>query len=64
MDAEERLDLIMLLANDKGWACVVAVGRAVLAHHYPADVFDGSSGNTGPAYIVALREALAKVTTS
>jgi hypothetical protein len=38
------------------------VGRRLLDEVYPEDVFDGSSGDTGPAYIVALRAALANVT--
>jgi hypothetical protein len=29
---------------------------SILDEHYPADVFDGSSGDTGPRIIVLLRE--------
>ena len=62
MDPEDRLELIALLARDEAWAAVVEVGRALLDHYYPSTVFDGSSGDTGPMYVVALREALANVT--
>jgi hypothetical protein len=58
MDPEQRLELIKLLAEDKAWDAVVTVGRALLDHYYPAAVFDGSSGDSGPQYVVALREAL------
>ena len=50
-----------LLAQDRAWDAVVAVGRTLLDHYYPADVFDGSSGDTGPAYVAALRAALARI---
>jgi hypothetical protein len=62
LDPEDRLELIALLANDKAWDAVVLVGRALLDHYYPKAVFDGSSGDSGPVYVVALREALANVT--
>ncbi len=58
MDPEERLELIALLAEDKAWDAVVAVGRALLDAYYPADVFTGTSGDSGPQYVVALREAI------
>ena len=61
MDPEDRLHLIKLLAQDKAWDAVVEVGQALLDHYYPASVFDGSSGDSGPDYIVALRNALARV---
>ncbi len=61
MDPEERLELIALLAEDKAWDAVVAVGRALLEHYYPATVFTGSSGDAGPEYVVALRNALARI---
>ena len=48
MDAEQRLELIRLLAEDKTWQSVVLVGRALLDFYYPADVFDDSSGDSGP----------------
>lgn len=61
MDPEDRLDLIRMLAQDQGWDAVVLIGRVLLDAHYPADIFDGSSGDPGPGYIVALREALRHV---
>jgi hypothetical protein len=64
MDPEDRLELITLLAQDRAWDAVVAVGRALLDHSYPASVFDGSSGDTGPQYVVALRTALARIETA
>ncbi len=44
------------------WDVLLMVGRRLLEEVYPEDVFDGSSGDTGPAYVVALRAALANVT--
>jgi hypothetical protein len=38
------------------------LGAIFLDEVYPESVFDGSSGDTGPVYIVALRAALANVT--
>ena len=61
MDPEERLALIAMLAQDEAWDAVVAVGRALLDHYYPATVFDGSSGDSGPEYVVALRNALKRI---
>lgn len=61
MDAEERLELIAALAKDRGWDAVIAVGRALLDWHYPASVFNGSSGDSGPEFIVALRNAIARI---
>jgi len=61
MDAEQRLELIRLLAEDKAWRSVVLVGRALLDACYPADIFDGSSGDSGPEYVVALRRALERI---
>ena len=61
MDAEDRLELIAALAQDKAWDAVVKIGRALLDHHYPADIFTGVSGDSGPEYIVALRNALARI---
>lgn len=58
MDAEDRLELIAMLAQDKAWDAVVMIGEALLDHYYPTDIFTGVSGDSGPAYIVALREAL------
>lgn len=61
MDPEERLELITLLARDKGWDAIVTIGLILLDHYYPATVFDGSSGDPGPEYVVALRQALTRI---
>lgn len=61
MDPEDRLELIALVAKDEAWEAVVKIGRVLLAHYYPATVFDGSSGDSGPEYVVALRNALARI---
>jgi hypothetical protein len=51
------------LVDDKypPWDTLVWLGRRYLAEFYPPDIFDGSSGDPGPAYVVALREALARL---
>jgi hypothetical protein len=61
MDPEERLELIALVAHDKTWDAIVKVGEAILDHYYPADVFTGESGDSGPQYIDALRKALQRI---
>jgi hypothetical protein len=61
LSPEERLELIALLAQDAGWRSLLAVGRMLLDNSYPEHVFDGSSGDSGPQYIVALREALRRI---
>lgn len=61
MDTEQRLELIAHLAEDHAWDAVVLVGRALLDHYYPADIFTGVSGDSGPEYVVALRNALARI---
>ena len=61
MSPEDRLELIALLAQDEAWEGVVKIGRALLDHYYPPDIFTGISGDSGPQYIVALREALARI---
>jgi hypothetical protein len=47
-----------MLAKDEAWDAVVKIGEALLDHYYPEDVFTGESGDSGPLYIVALRDAL------
>lgn len=37
------------------------VGRRMLEEYYPPSVFDGSSGDSGPQYVVALREAIKRI---
>jgi hypothetical protein len=61
MDPEERLELIAMLAKDKAWDAVMTVGQTLLDHYYPADVINGSSGDSGPEYVVALRNAIARI---
>jgi len=61
MDPETRLELISALASDKAWDAVVLVGQSLLDEYYPATVFDGSSGDSGPEYVVALRNALKRI---
>jgi len=61
MDPERRLELIALLAVDRAWDAVVLIGRELLACCYPPDIFVGGSGDPGPQYVVALREALARI---
>jgi len=61
MDNERRLELIALLAQDKAWDAIVLIGEELLAAYYPEDVFTGASGDSGPEYIVALRNALKRV---
>jgi hypothetical protein len=62
MDPEDRLELIALLARDEAWNAVIKIGEALLDAYYPADVFTGVSGESGPVYIAALRNALKNVT--
>lgn len=61
MDAERRLELIALLAKDNAWGAIVLIGRTLLDEYYPEAVFAGTSGDSGPAYAAALREALARI---
>jgi hypothetical protein len=61
MDPERRLELIALLARDKQCKSIVEIGRIILDEVYPVTVFDGSSGDAGPQYIVALRAALERL---
>ena len=58
MTPEDRLELIALLAHDQAWDAVIKIGHSLLDHYYPAEIFNGSSGDTGPLYVVALRNAL------
>jgi hypothetical protein len=61
MDPEDRIRLIALLAADDAWEAVVLIGKALLENYYPADIFTGRSGDPGPEYVVALRNALARI---
>jgi hypothetical protein len=40
------------------WDVLVMVGQRLLDEVYPADIFTGVSGDKGPVYVVALRNAL------
>lgn len=37
---------------------LVFVAQTLLDRHWPADVFDGSSGDPGPVFVARLRDAL------
>jgi hypothetical protein len=58
MDPETRLELIAMLAHDRSWDVIVRIGQIVLDEVYPANIFTSGSPDTGPRYVVALREAL------
>lgn len=62
MDPERRLELITMLAKDEAWDAVILIGTELLDTYYPAKVFTGESGDSGPQYVVALREALKRAT--
>lgn len=61
MDPEKRLELIGMLARDEAWDAVVLIGRELLTTYYPRKIFTGQSGDSGPEYVVALRNALARI---
>ena len=58
MDPERRLELIAMLAKDEAWNAVILIGIELLDAYYPARLFTGKSGDSGPSYVVALRNAL------
>ena len=62
MDPERRLELIAMLAQDRAWDAVILIGTELLDVYYPAKVFTGESGDSGPLYVVALRNALKRAT--
>lgn len=62
MDSERRLELIAMLAKDKAWDAVILIGTELLDAYYPAHIFTGESDDSGPLYIVALRNALKRAT--
>lgn len=37
------------------------IGRRLLKEVYPADIFTGESGDSGPQYVVALRAAIDRI---
>ena len=61
MDPEDRLELIGRLAVHEDWDAIVKIGRMLLDSYYPKSVFTGISGDSGPEYVVALRNALARI---
>jgi len=62
VDAERRLELIALLAKDEAWNAIILIGQELLDSYYPAKIFTGTSRDSGPQYVVALRDALNRVT--
>ena len=62
MDPERRLELIAMLAKDEAWDAVILIGTELLDAYYPARLFTGESGDSGPSYVVALRNALKRAT--
>jgi hypothetical protein len=62
MNLEDKAALIkLLLVDERPWDAIVAIGRWVLDSYYPEEIFTGVSGDPGPQYIVALREALRRI---
>lgn len=51
---EERPELL-------SFDTILLLGRRILAIHYPESVFDGSSGDSGPEFVVALRAAIKRI---
>ncbi len=49
------------LVDQWAWEKVVRIGKRILDIAYPEDMFDGSSGDPGPLYVVALRDALVAI---
>jgi hypothetical protein len=47
--------------RNQAWEKVLALGKRILERYYPANIFNGSSGDSGPDYIVALRNALGRI---
>ena len=43
--------------RDPDWKTYIELTEQWLTH-YPADIFDGSSGDKGPLFVVAVRKAL------
>lgn len=64
MDPERKLELIALLARDETWKAVILIGNELLDTYYPASMFNDASSSHGAAYIVALRDILARLRTA
>jgi hypothetical protein len=60
-NAEAEIERLLAALRDEpekwSWDVLVMVGRRLLDEVYPADIFTGVSGDTGPQYVVALRNA-------
>ncbi len=54
-------EVFELLSESCGFNFLLYVGKKILDKHYPEDIFTGESGDLGPVYIVALREALNQI---
>lgn len=58
--ARQQIDAVFTDAlNAAGFDDLVGILRWILDAHYPPEIFDGSSGDSGPVFIARLREALA-----
>lgn len=53
---QERIEEL----SDPGWKDYIALTRKWL-EHYPPDIFTGVSGDPGSVFIVAIRNAVAKL---
>ncbi len=54
-------EVFEILMDNCGFNFLLYVGKKILDKHYPEDIFTGESGDLGPKYIVALREALTQI---
>lgn len=59
----ERLEEIIREEKPDTWSfdTLLYVGRRLLRDVYPADIFTGVSGDSGPQYVVALRAAIDRI---
>ncbi len=51
-------EVFEILTDSCGFDFLLYLGKKILDKNYPTDVFTGESGEAGPNFIVALREAL------
>ncbi len=54
-------EVFEILIDSCGFDFLLYIGKKILDKHYPEDIFTGVSGDPGPVYIVALREALNQI---
>lgn len=63
--AADELDHLWELVHEDpaSWSfdTLLFVGRRMLKEVYPPDIFTGSSGDSGPQYVVAIREAIKRI---